>query len=105
MSDDLPLDTRALRFEITVSADERFRPVLGPICRRVAGYVGFSDAELTDLEGDVERIVTGLLAGGALSTSAHLDVSVLTTERDITFRLASDGVELQTVTKSLPHAT
>ncbi len=105
MSDEIPLDTRALRFDITVPSDERFRPVLAPICEKVAGYVGYSETAATELAEEVARVIDGLLGRDELSSSCDIDVSVVTTDRTIEFHLGANGVQLHTLTRTLPDET
>ena len=105
MGDEIPLDTRALRFDITVPSDHRFRPVLEPICQKVAGYVGYSETAAAELAEEVARVIDGLLVGDGLPSACEIDVSVVTTGRAIEVHVGANGVQRQTLTRTLPNET
>ena len=45
MGEGKQLDAKAVRLELTVPCDTRFRPVLSTICERMAEYVGTHNAK------------------------------------------------------------
>ncbi len=99
MADDKPLDARAIRLEVTVPCDERFRPVLGVLCERMARYVGYGDVQAEELASAVVHATDGVLEHEESPQYTSLDVTIATSSSEIEFRVryltegatASDG--------------
>ena len=87
MADDKPLDARAIRLEVTVPCDERFRPVLGVLCARMARYVGYGDVQAEELASAVVHATDGVLEHEESPQYTSLDVTIATSSSEIEFRV------------------
>ena len=74
VSEDEPLDTSAIRLDVTVPSDARFRPMLDAIASKTVAYLGYVAGDAAAVMGVVEHVTTGVLqhAGGVPYTSLAL---------------------------------
>ena len=94
MADEKPLDDRSIRLEFTVPCDARFRPVLSLMCERMARYVGYRDPEAAELAATVARAAEGVLTHEEAPEYRSLDITILTKEHEIEFRVRYLGQHL-----------
>ena len=87
MVDEKPLDTRAVRLDVSVPCDDRFRPVLNVLCERMAKYVGYTDSDATALTSAVVHATDGVLVHAGSPPYTHLDVTISTSDDEIEFRV------------------
>ena len=87
MADEIPLNTRSLRLEITVPCDDRFRPVLSLLCQRMARYVGYPEADASEVAGTVVHATDGVLTHDDAPPYSSLDVTIATTDEEIEFHV------------------
>ena len=91
MTDETPLDTRNIRLELTVPCDARFRPVLSIMCQRIVRYIGYAEAQATDIAAAVVHATDGVLEHEESPEYTSLAVTIATTSRDIEFRIRYIG--------------
>ena len=94
MTDDKPLDTRSIRLELTVPCDERFRSVLSLMCERMARYVGYQGTEAAELAATVACAADSVLTHEEAPPYSSLDLTILTSESEIEFRVRYLGEKL-----------
>lgn len=87
MGEDKPLDTKAVRLELTVPCDTRFRPVLSSICERMAEYVGYPQLEATELAATIVHATDGVLDHEEAAEYTSLDVTFATGQEEIEIRV------------------
>ena len=98
MGEDNPLDTKAVRLELKVPCDSRFRPVLSTICERMAEYVGYPHCDATELADTIVHATDGVLDHEEAAEYTSLDVTFATGQEEIEIRvryLCEGGVDPQ----------
>ena len=100
-----PLNTGSLRLEIAIPCDDRFRPVLSLLCERMARYIGYPDADASELAQTVVHATDGVLTHENAPPYDSLDVTILTTDRDIEFhvRYLRDATDASTPAPGIRH--
>ena len=73
----------AVRLELTVPCDPRFRDLLESVSRRMAAYIGYADADAEAIAGAVMQATGGLLGGAAPAAYASLDLTFATSAREM----------------------
>lgn len=86
MPDEKALDTRGLRFAITVPCDDRFRPILGLLCARLARYVGYAESEAAALAGTVAQATDDALTDDD-SGYTSIELTIATNDFEIVFHV------------------
>ena len=76
-----------MRLDMTVSCDERFRPLLDQIVSRMVAYVGYCGSDATAVAGVVERAIGGARACMAGTPNASLDLRFVICETEMKIRI------------------
>ena len=83
MAGETPQGPYAVRLELTVPCDPRFRDLLEAVSRRMAAYIGYADAD-ADAIGETVMVATGgLLARDGPAAYASLDLTFATSDREL----------------------
>ena len=77
-----------MRLDMTVSCDERFRPLLHQLVSRLIAYVGYGESDAAAVAGVVERAIGGARACMAGIPDASLDVRFVICETEMRVRIA-----------------
>ena len=77
-----------MRLDMTVSCDERFRPLLDQIVSRMIAYVGYGASDAEAVAGVVERTISGARACMAGAPHASLDLRFVICETEMRIRIA-----------------
>lgn len=77
----------SMRFDVKVSCDERFRPLVEQLVSRVVAYVGYEGSDATDVAGVVERAIGGARSCMAGTPDASLDVRFMIGETEMKIRI------------------
>ena len=77
-----------MRLDMTVSCDERFRPLLEQLVSRMVSYVGYEASDAAAVVGGVERASGGARACMADTPDARLDLRFVIRETEMTIRIA-----------------
>ena len=83
MADEMPQGPTAVRLELTVPCDPRFRDLLAAVSRRMAAYIGYADADADVVAETVLQATGGLFGGDAPAASASLDLTFATSDREM----------------------
>lgn len=83
MADETQQGPAAIRLELSVPCDPRFRDLLEAVSRRMAAYIGYPDADADAIAGAVMSATGGLLGPGAPATYASLDLTFATSDREM----------------------
>ena len=73
----------AVRLELTVPCDPRFRDLLEAVSRRMAAYIGYADADADAIAETVMQASGGLLGRDAPAAYASLDLTFATSDREM----------------------
>lgn len=76
-----------MRLDMTVSCDERFRPLLDQMVSRIIAYVGYGGSDATAVAGVVERALGGARACMAGTPNASLDLRFVIWESEMEIRI------------------
>ena len=76
-----------MRVDVTVSCDERFRPLLDQLVSRMIAYVGYDGSDATAVTGVVERAIDGARALMAGTPDASLDLRFVICETEMKIRI------------------
>lgn len=76
-----------MRLGMTVSCDERFRPLLDQIVSRMIAYVGYGGSDATAVAGVIERAIGGARACMAGTPNANLDLRFVIRETEMQIRI------------------
>ena len=76
-----------MRLDMTVSCDERFRPLLDQFVSRMIAYVGYDAPDATAVAGVVERAIGGARACMAGSPDASVDLRFVIGETEMQIRI------------------
>jgi hypothetical protein len=76
-----------MRLDMTVSCDERFRPLLDQLVSRMIAYVGYDGPDATAVAGVVERAIGGARACMAGTPNASLDLRFVVCETEMEIRI------------------
>ena len=89
-----------MRLDMSVSCDERFRPLLDQLVSRMISYVGFDASDAAAVAGGVERAIGGARACMAGTPDARLDLRFVICDTEMKIRIAcrpapgaADGAE------------
>ena len=83
MADEMPQGPTAVRLELTVPCDPRFRDLLAAVSRRMAAYIGYADADADAIAETVLQATGGQLGRGAPAAYASLDLTFATRDREM----------------------
>ena len=83
MADETQQGPAAVRLELTVPCDPRFRELLEAVSRRMAAYIGYADADADAIAGAVVSATGGLLGPGSPAAYASIDLTFATNDRQM----------------------
>lgn len=76
-----------MRLDMTVSCDERFRPLLDQFVSRMIAYVGYDPSDATAVASVVERAIGGARACMAGTPDASVDLRFVICETEMQIRI------------------
>ncbi len=87
MAEDKLGETKAIRLELSLPCDVRFRPVLAAMSEKMAEYVGFAKSEATEIAETVVCATDGVFDDDAPSAYSTLDVTFSTNDQEMEIRV------------------
>ena len=78
---------KAIRLELSVPCDARFRQVLGAMSQKMASYVGYAEREATEVADMLVRAADGVFHAEGPSVYTTLDVTFATSDEEMEIRV------------------
>lgn len=80
-------DPKAIRLELSIPCDARFRQVLAAMSEKMAAYVGYAEADATEVADTVLHATEGVFGDDEPATYTTVDVTFATSDREMEIRL------------------
>ena len=94
MADDTQGNAKAIRLELSVPCDPRFRQVLAAMSQKMAAYLGYAADEATQVAEILTRATEGVCDADDVAAYTAFDVTFATNDETMEIRVRYVGAEV-----------